>query len=386
VSRIVLLGATGHTGSLTLRQLAAHSPDCELLLLGRNVGAMDAAAAAVGVPATTVRVDSSRAGELDDLLKPGDVLISTVGPFTDLGKHVAVSAAQTGVTYLDTTGEPPFVDWMFRRLGDLAADHDSLLVPAFGYDFVPGHLAAARALEAAGRRAAAVRIGYFLAPGTVGTPGRQSIPTLRQFAHMTTGGTHASLARVTCEPSYRYRRAKGDDFGHESCLSAKDLLTFTVDGAERAAMTIGGSEHFGIPEAFPQLQQIDVGLGWFGTATRPVQRVASALGPLGRTKTARRSVSAAVDRVRWTTRRPMQPGRSVIVATACDAAGAPIESHALEGPEPYALTAGLLTWAALRCLESWPKAAGVHGPLLAFGGTSAIADACRYAGMSSFAP
>jgi hypothetical protein len=386
MSRVILLGATGHTGALTLRQLAAHSPDCELILLGRNVDALNEAATSAGSQATAGHANISNPGELDDLLKPGDVLVSTVGPFTTLGRNVAVSAAHAGVTYLDTTGEPPFIDWMFRCLGDLAADHDSLMVPAFGYDFVPGHLAAARVLEAAGRRAAGVQIGYFLAPGSPGTPGRRDIPTLRQFVGMTTGGTHASLARVTCEPSFQYRGQSRDDFGHEPCRSAGGLLRFSVDGVDRAAVTIGGSEHFGLPEMFPHLQRVDVGLGWFGNATKPVFRSASAMGPVIGSEVIRRTAARLVDRIPWTCRPPSQPARSVVVATACDAAGAPIETYALEGPEPYALTAGLLTWAVLRCLDSWPSAAGVHGPLLAFGGTGAVADACRYAGATSFAP
>jgi hypothetical protein len=39
------------------------------------------------------------------------------------------------------------------------------------------------------------------------------------------------------------------------------VRTFRYAGVKRSAMSVGGSEHLGLPEAFPQLEQVDVFLG-----------------------------------------------------------------------------------------------------------------------------
>ena len=53
--------------------------------------------------------------------------------------------------------------------------------------------------------------------------------------------------------------------------AGKRVRSFRYAGVNRAAMTVGGSEHLGLPEVFPQLESVDVGLGWFGRWTRPAE-------------------------------------------------------------------------------------------------------------------
>jgi hypothetical protein len=57
--------------------------------------------------------------------------------------------------------EPPFLRRVFEELGPAATGRCGL-VPAFGYDFVPGNLAGALALAEAAGRATRVTIGYFV--------------------------------------------------------------------------------------------------------------------------------------------------------------------------------------------------------------------------------
>jgi short subunit dehydrogenase-like uncharacterized protein len=37
------------------------------------------------------------------------VLVSTAGPFLEVGRSVVEAAVEAGAVYLDSTGEPPFI-------------------------------------------------------------------------------------------------------------------------------------------------------------------------------------------------------------------------------------------------------------------------------------
>src|SRR5829696_10012066 len=157
--RIVLLGATGYTGRLTAQALAdrgakpvlAARDPAKLAPLAERLGDLD-----------TVRVDVSDPASVRALVEHGDVLVTTVGPFMRLGEPAVRAAAAAGATYFDSTGEPPFIRRVFEEFGPVAAANGAALFTAFGYDFVPGNLAGALALNEAGTRATAVHVGYYV--------------------------------------------------------------------------------------------------------------------------------------------------------------------------------------------------------------------------------
>src|SRR3954451_10960326 len=103
--RIVLFGATGYTGELTARELAgigerpvlAARDGARVRALADQLGGLDWEVADVARP------ESVRA-----LVGPGDVLVSTVGPFTRWGAPAVEAAIAAGAHYLDSTGETPF--------------------------------------------------------------------------------------------------------------------------------------------------------------------------------------------------------------------------------------------------------------------------------------
>ena len=79
------------------------------------------------------------------------MVLSTVGPFMQLGMATVTAAAQAGAHYLDSAGEGSFVRRVFE-LDSVAAARGATVVPAFGYDYVPGNLAGALAPTRAGER------------------------------------------------------------------------------------------------------------------------------------------------------------------------------------------------------------------------------------------
>ena len=147
-----LLGATGFTGRLVARTLreagVAHR------LGGRSPDRLAQLPQPDGVE--TFVVDTTDPGRLRDFFHGLDVVISCVGPFATLGLPVVDAAVAAGVPYVDSTGEPDFLAEVYRRHAHAA----SAVVPACGFDYLPGDLAAAIACADLGTAPSEVEVVY----------------------------------------------------------------------------------------------------------------------------------------------------------------------------------------------------------------------------------
>ncbi len=186
--RIVLYGATGYMGGLTARAMVARG--ARPVLAGRNPERLDALAERLS--AQGAKLETATSG-LRSLIEAGDVLVSTAGPFLKIGRPAVDAAIDAGAIYLDSSGEPPFIRQVFEEFGPRAERNKATLLTAFGYDYLPGNLAGALALEAAGRAASQVQIGYFV---------RGNI------RHATSAGTRASVAGVLLEDGYAFHNGR----------------------------------------------------------------------------------------------------------------------------------------------------------------------------------
>lgn len=166
---VALLGATGYTGRLTAAELAARG--VPHLLAGRSRERLDA----LPGDAERVVVDLDRPESLDALLARADVLVTCVGPFAQHGMPAVESAVRTGTPYVDSTGETTFM----REVYEQFQDAPSPIVPACGFDYVPGDLAAAIAAEELGEPVREVNAVY-----TMGGEGGASRGTLRSAVGM----------------------------------------------------------------------------------------------------------------------------------------------------------------------------------------------------------
>jgi short subunit dehydrogenase-like uncharacterized protein len=152
---VALLGATGYTGRLVAAELARRG--IEHRLGGRSTQRLEA------VPSAGERhvVDINDAGSLNGFLDGADVLITCVGPFAEHGMPVVEAAVRTGTPYVDSTGEFAFMAEVFRRFRDA----ESAVVPACGFDYIPGDLAAAVAVQELGGNAEEIDVLYRLRGG-----------------------------------------------------------------------------------------------------------------------------------------------------------------------------------------------------------------------------
>jgi hypothetical protein len=364
--RIVLLGATGYTGQRVLRDLLARG--AEPTLVGRNRTKMQAVADQLGANLSTVEVDVTAAHDIARALDPNDVVVSTIGPFMRLGIPTITAAAQAGAHYLDSTGEGGFVRYAAEHLDATATRLGATIVPAFGYDYVPGNLAGALALTQAGDQARRVEVGYFLTRSGRGDEVSYR-STLRDVFALTTGGTRTTVVAGVAEDGFAYRRPRpGAPARLVEERVGRRVVSFRHAGVTRSAMSVAGSEHLGLPAAFPQLERVEVGLGWLGRWTRPTQLIATLNAPLTRLPATRAALTRLSARLPAAGREPDSDGRSLIIAVVRDGSGAPLATTVLTGPDPYEMTASLLAWGATRAASPDAQLVpGVHGPVTAFG-------------------
>lgn len=370
--RIVLFGATGYTGRLTAEALVRDG--ARPVLAGRHRGRLTALAdelasipGATGGALDVAVADVTDPRSMTALLEPGDVLVSTVGPFLQLGEAAVQAAIAAKASYLDSTGEPPFVRTVFQKYGPQAADGGAGLLPAFGYDYVPGNLAAGLALEQAGAAASRVDVGYF----TTGplTPAAMS------------GGTAASMAGILLEPGFAWEHG-----GLRQARTAERVRSFTLDGKRRSGISLPGSEHLALPRLAPGLDEVNVYLGWTGPLSRAVQAGSVLLDALRRVPAAASAVHHGLGRAlpkpgSGPDRSARAETGSLVVAQVFDAEGGLLAHVLLRGPNGYTLTGELLAWGAREALAD-PLAPGAHGPVDAFG-LDRLAKGCTEVGLLS---
>jgi short subunit dehydrogenase-like uncharacterized protein len=137
---IAVYGATGYTGRLVCAELARAGAD--LVVSGRNRSKLDALASEiegeVAVNAATLDDPSS----LRALLADCSVVVDCAGPFVRYGEPVLAAAVDTGTHYLDSTGEQPYMKMAFERYGPGASEAGVAVIPAMGFDYVPGDMIA----------------------------------------------------------------------------------------------------------------------------------------------------------------------------------------------------------------------------------------------------
>lgn len=358
---LVLFGATGYTGRLTARAMVDRG--LEPVLAGRSRDELRVLADELGGLPTAV-ADAEDVASVASLVDEGDVLVSTVGPFTLYGDAALSASVTRGAHYIDSTGEPGFIRKVFRDHGDDARERDIALLTASGYDYVPGHCAAAVAMREAGAAAERVAVGYYSLGAFSGSQ-----------------GTRASSRVSLADPGMVYRSGTLVEE-----YSGMDVASFPVEGVERPALSVPGSEHYSLPRLFPHLTDVRVFLGWFGDRTRALHwfaRVQAAamkvpgVRPLVRTLVQRNAHSEG----EGPAAEARAASRSHIIAEASDATGAILSRTRMTGVDGYDFTAAILAWMAERVLEDGVHGAGALGPVEAFG-LDPLIEGCREAGLT----
>ena len=362
-ARIVLVGATGYTGRLTAEAMVERG--MKPVLAARSRDKLDALAAELGGDLETQTADVGDPPSVAALVEHGDVLVTTVGPFARWGQPAAAAATTKRAHYIDSTGEPAFIREVFERYGPAAEGAGIAMLTAMGYDWVPGNLAGALALDRAGELATRVDVGYFI----TGSGASMS------------GGTRASMVGAITAPAFGYR-----DGRVQTERGAKRVRSFRVGSKDLSGVSVGSSEHFTLPRVAPRLREVNAYLGWFGPASRAMQGVSACTSVAMKVPGVEGLWNAAGERfVQGSTGGPDAEARaksgSHMVAIAYDAAGRALSEVHLKGVDGYTFTGRMLAWAAERAAGGGLRGTGALGPVDAFGLNQLVAG-CEEAGIS----
>jgi short subunit dehydrogenase-like uncharacterized protein len=155
--RFAVVGATGYTGGLVVRELVRRG--AEVVAVGRNPEKLR------GLPPEVEQkaVDAADAAALGDALGGCRAVVNCVGSFIDLGEAVVTAAIKASTHYVDTTGDFPFMRRVFEVHDVPAREAGVALVPGTAFHSAPADLAAALAARALGRTPETVEVTYRLA-------------------------------------------------------------------------------------------------------------------------------------------------------------------------------------------------------------------------------
>jgi short subunit dehydrogenase-like uncharacterized protein len=318
---LAILGVTGFTGRLVLDE--ARRAGLPVRLVGRRREALDALA---GAGEEVSVADARDEPSLRAAFEGAEVVASCAGPFLELGLGPVRAAVEAGAHYLDTSGEQ---QWVVQVHEEIRAE--TVVVPAFGFDYVPGDLAARLAAESLDGPLDELVVAYSV----------QGVGTSK--------GTRRTIGRVMGQKQVAWKdgRLVPSGFG-----ATTRRIRFPF--GERTVVEWGGTEPITVPRhtdvrnvrSYLRAPALASKAGGLGRLAAPFVRAASRVGPSGPSEESRRK------------------SRFTVVAEATGPGGN--GRAVIEGSDPYGLTALLIVRGAEALLAGEARGAGVLAPAEAF--------------------
>ena len=343
--RVALYGATGYTGRLVAVELRRRG--IETTLAGRNAEKLRRLAAdlAVDWPVRAAAVDDATG--LRAALSGADAVINCAGPFTTLGVPVIEAALEVGAHYLDTTGEQPYMHRVFTTLDAPARRAGRAVIPAMGFDYVPGDLVAALAAEGRGPLEE-IAIAYSVKGGGM------------------TRGTMHSVVEILAGGDLEYRDGAWHPSGRPPLGETFD---FPAPVGTQPVARYPGGEVVTVPrhvQTRAVRQRINArGFAPHPALARAVPAVLPVLGLLLRTPV-RRALDAAIDRLpEGPSEEVRRAARWMVVADARGEDGRTRRVTAV-GPDMYGITAVMAVHGAELLTDEDYDRSGALAPAQAF--------------------
>ena len=322
---LAVLGATGYTGGLVCEE--ARRLGLPLRLAGRRREALEERASD-GEEVAVADARDERA--LREAFDGAFAVASCAGPFLALGTAPVAAALAVGAHYVDTSGEQPFARLVHERFGEAAERRGVAVLTSFGFDYVPGDLAArfaADGLEPLDEIAVAYSVkGFATSRGTRRTVGH--VARQEQVAYVDGALVRSRFGATT-------RR-------------------FRFPFGERVAVEWGGTEPLTVPRhtvvrtvrSYLRAPTFAARLAPLARPAAPIVRLAARVGPPGPSPERRSRMQFAV------------------VAEARGANGG--RRATVTGFDPYGLTALLIARGAEALHAREARAVGVLAPAEAF--------------------
>lgn len=306
---LAVLGATGYTGRLVCAE--ARSLGIPLRLVGRTRATLDEMANAAEIRVADARDETA----LVDAFEGAAAVVSCAGPFLELGHAPVAAAIRVGAHYLDISGERAFANVVYERHGPAAERRGVVLLTSFGFDYVPGDLAARIAAD--------------------GLEPLEEIAVAYSVANMrSTRGTRRTILRILRDPGF-----------------GPSTRRITFPFGERDVVEWGGTEPLSVPR-HTDVAQV--------RSYVRAPRIAAKLAPL-----VLASLVGPLAQIRGNpTEERRRAARFTVVAEAWGRAGS--RRVTLTGSDPYGLTALLVARGVEALLNGEARGAGALAPAEAF--------------------
>ena len=321
---LAVLGATGYTGGLVCDE--ARRLGIPLRLVGRRRDALEKVARG-----EEIRVaDAEDEDGLARAFEGATAVASCAGPFLQIGHAPVAAAIRVGAHYLDTTGEQAYARIVYEQYGPEAERHGVVLLTAFGFDYVPGDLAARLAADGL-EPLHEITVAYAVS----GTKSSR--------------GTRRSMAQIMRQPLVAW---SGGQLVESRFAATSRKATFPF--GEREVVEWSGTEPLSVPR-HTDVQDVRS----YVRAPRVATRLAPAVGivaPFFR-------LSAAVRR-KDPDEEKRREGTFTVVAEARGAQGT--RRTTVTGTDVYRLTALLIARGAEALIAGEARGAGALAPAEAF--------------------
>jgi short subunit dehydrogenase-like uncharacterized protein len=271
--KIVVYGASGTTGALIGRELAARG--AMIAVAGRDRARLDGVAIELGIADVRVAAADDPAA-LAAAFDGAAVVVGCAGPFGRIGEPIAAAAIAAGCHYLDISGEQAFMRDVYERLGSAARAAGVVAVSGMAFEIAVGDWAAA---------CAATRLAGTPADGARVADG-DPLDELTVCYAFDDAASQRSYADMIAQPGWVWR---GDRWDETPLAGEPRTVNFGPElGGERPAMSFPSGEVITVPRHVDVRRvQTYVSLTrsrWLGAVTRAAARAAPLIyrGPAGR--------------------------------------------------------------------------------------------------------
>ncbi|RPA83859.1 hypothetical protein BJ508DRAFT_223518 [Ascobolus immersus RN42] len=141
---LAIFGATGFTGTLIAKHLAAAAPkDVKWAITGRSASKLEKLRDELSkLPDLTNSPDviafSDRSAK--EIINDSRVVLSVIGPSTLYAEDFLKLAVEAGTGWVDLNGETAWLKNMIVKYGEQAKETGAVIIPSAGYDCIPSEL------------------------------------------------------------------------------------------------------------------------------------------------------------------------------------------------------------------------------------------------------
>ncbi|XP_053769412.1 saccharopine dehydrogenase-like oxidoreductase [Desmodus rotundus] len=152
---LVVFGASGFTGQFVTEEVAREQADVPggsrlpWAVAGRSreklQQVLERAALKLGKPTLSSEVeiiicDITNPASLDEMAKQAAVVLNCVGPYRFYGEPVVKACIENGASCVDICGEPQFLELMYWKYHEKAAEKGVYIIGSSGFDSIPADL------------------------------------------------------------------------------------------------------------------------------------------------------------------------------------------------------------------------------------------------------